>query len=43
MQRVRSAGFEVMVVGGFVRDLLLGRTPRDVDLVTNATTSQVRV
>jgi poly(A) polymerase len=33
---VRSYGFEIRVIGGAVRDLLEGRIPNDVDLVTNA-------
>ena len=32
---VRQAGGEIRLVGGAVRDLLLGRQPRDLDLVTN--------
>ncbi|MDD3886031.1 MAG: CCA tRNA nucleotidyltransferase [Victivallaceae bacterium] len=35
-QRIVSAGFECGMVGGAVRDLLLGRPPHDFDLVTSA-------
>lgn len=35
------AGFQAYIVGGCVRDLLLGRTPKDWDLTTNATPEQV--
>ncbi len=33
---LRGAGFESGLVGGCVRDLLLGRTPSDCDIVTTA-------
>ena len=35
-------GFAAYVVGGAVRDLLLGRTPKDFDVATNATPEQIR-
>ena len=34
-------GFEAYIVGGAVRDLWLGREPKDFDLVTNATPEQI--
>lgn len=34
-------GFKLFVVGGAVRDALLGKTPKDYDLATNATPDQV--
>ena len=34
-------GFEVRLVGGVVRDLLSGATPKDVDLATDATPEQM--
>src|SRR5580704_9832613 len=33
---LRKAGFEAYLVGGCVRDLLLGRKPKDWDITTNA-------
>lgn len=33
---LREAGFEAYLVGGCVRDLLIGRTPKDWDITTNA-------
>ena len=33
----RCAGFEVRIVGGAVRDWLMGETPKDIDLATTAT------
>jgi len=35
------AGYQAFLVGGCVRDLLLGRTPADYDVATNATPDQV--
>ncbi len=37
-----DAGFEAYVVGGAVRDLLLGLRPKDFDVATNATPEQVK-
>lgn len=37
-----KAGYEACLVGGGVRDLLLGREPKDFDVATNATPEQVR-
>src|SRR3989344_7506074 len=39
---LEKAGFEAWVVGGCVRDLLLGRTPKDWDVTTNATPEQIQ-
>ena len=39
---LQQAGFEAFVVGGAVRDMLLGREPKDFDVATNATPEQVR-
>jgi tRNA nucleotidyltransferase (CCA-adding enzyme) len=33
---LREGGFEAYLVGGCVRDLLIGRTPKDWDITTNA-------
>ncbi|HOP21746.1 MAG TPA: polynucleotide adenylyltransferase PcnB [Gammaproteobacteria bacterium] len=35
-------GFEAYIVGGAVRDLLLGMHPKDFDIVTNATPEQIK-
>ncbi|HFC10609.1 MAG TPA: CCA tRNA nucleotidyltransferase [Candidatus Kaiserbacteria bacterium] len=35
-KKIREAGFEVYLVGGCVRDLLLKRKPKDWDITTNA-------
>jgi poly(A) polymerase len=39
--RLRSAGFQAYLVGGCVRDLLLGKAPKDFDIATSATPAQV--
>jgi len=36
VRRLRQAGWEAYLVGGVVRDLLLGRLPHDLDIVTAA-------
>lgn len=40
--RLRKDGFEAYLVGGCVRDLLLGRTPKDWDITTNASPEQIQ-
>ena len=39
---LKEAGYSAFVVGGAVRDLLLGRDPKDFDVATNALPEQVR-
>ncbi len=39
---LREKGFEAYFVGGCVRDLLLGRTPNDWDVTTNALPDQIQ-
>jgi poly(A) polymerase len=41
VQTLRQRGFQAYLVGGCVRDLLLGREPKDYDVATNATPAQV--
>jgi poly(A) polymerase len=41
VQTLRQRGFRAYLVGGCVRDLLLGREPKDYDVATNATPEQV--
>jgi poly(A) polymerase len=40
--RLQRAGYKAYVVGGGVRDLLLGKTPKDFDISTDALPSQIR-
>ena len=42
IRRLESAGYEAYVVGGCVRDSLLGKTPNDWDITTSATPEQVK-
>jgi len=42
LYRLRGAGFQAYLVGGGVRDLLLGREPKDFDVGTDARPEQVR-
>ncbi|KRC01079.1 poly(A) polymerase [Hydrogenophaga sp. Root209] len=39
---LKQAGFEAYIVGGAVRDLLLGLRPKDFDVATSATPEQVK-
>jgi poly(A) polymerase len=41
VQTLRQRGFQAYLVGGCVRDLLLGRKPKDYDVATDATPQQV--
>ena len=42
LYRLREAGFGGYLVGGAVRDLLVGGAPKDYDVATDATPEQVR-
>ncbi len=42
LYRLRDNGFIACLVGGCVRDLLLGREPKDFDIVTDATPTQIK-
>ena len=42
LDRLVEAGFEAYLVGGCVRDLLLGRAPKDFDVATSARPEEVR-
>ncbi len=41
-KRLQDAGFEAYLVGGCVRDLLMGNKPKDWDLTTNARPEEVQ-
>lgn len=41
LRRISHAGFRVWVVGGAVRDFLLGLLPKDWDLATNASSQDI--
>jgi tRNA nucleotidyltransferase/poly(A) polymerase len=42
VRKLCAAGFEALWAGGCVRDQLLGLTPKDYDVATNATPDQIR-
>ncbi|WP_160152742.1 polynucleotide adenylyltransferase PcnB [Microbulbifer sp. ALW1] len=42
MKRLQEAGFEAYIVGGGVRDLLLGGHPKDFDVATDATPEEAK-
>ena len=42
VKTLKDAGFEAYVVGGAVRDLLVGMRPKDFDVATSATPEQVK-
>src|ERR1041385_6830078 len=42
VQRLRRYDHLAYLVGGCVRDLLLGRKPKDFDVVTNATPNEIK-
>lgn len=42
LYRLNSGGYEAYLVGGGVRDLLLGLKPKDFDIATNATPEQIK-
>ncbi|MEW6331292.1 MAG: polynucleotide adenylyltransferase PcnB [Pseudomonadota bacterium] len=42
LHRLKEAGYVSLLVGGCVRDLMLGREPKDFDVVTDARPEQIR-
>ncbi len=42
LYRLKKSGFQAYLVGGCVRDLLLGQEPKDFDVVTDASPEQVK-
>jgi poly(A) polymerase len=42
VSRLARSGFAAYLVGGCVRDLLLGRKPKDFDIATSATPSEIK-
>lgn len=40
-KKLKSAGYEAYIVGGAIRDILLNRSPKDFDLVTNAVPEEI--
>ena len=42
INRLKDVGFSAYIVGGAVRDLIVGNTPKDFDIVTDATPSRIK-
>ena len=42
LYRLHNSGYQALLVGGSVRDMLLGREPKDYDIATDATPEEVR-
>ena len=42
IERLRSEGYTAYIVGGAVRDLIVGNTPKDFDIVTNSTPTKIK-
>ena len=42
LYRLHNAGYQAYLVGGCVRDILLGKHPKDFDVTTNATPEQIK-
>src|SRR5690554_3272451 len=42
MHKINSAGFDAYLVGGSVRDMFIGKIPKDFDVATSATPEQIR-
>jgi len=42
LYQLHNAGYQALLVGGGVRDVLLGKTPKDFDIVTNAHPEEIR-
>src|SRR6478672_11732875 len=42
VRRLARSGFDAYLVGGCVRDLLLGRRPKDFDVATSATPTEIK-
>ena len=42
VKKLNKTGYEGYLVGGCIRDLLLGLEPKDFDIATNATPEQIQ-
>lgn len=42
ISHLKSFGFDAYIVGGAVRDLIIGKTPKDFDIVTNAEPARIK-
>ena len=42
IQKIEQAGYSAYVVGGAVRDLVMGKLPHDIDIATDATPQEIK-
>lgn len=42
LRRLNAKGYDAYLVGGCIRDRLMGKTPKDFDIATNATPEQIK-
>jgi len=42
VKRLKDSGFETYIVGGAVRDLIMGKKPKDFDIVTDANPTRIK-
>lgn len=42
VEHLRECGYDAYIVGGAVRDLIVGKRPKDFDIVTEATPSRIK-
>lgn len=42
LYRLKDGGYDAYLVGGCIRDIMLGLEPKDFDVVTNATPEQIK-
>jgi poly(A) polymerase len=42
LYRLHNSGFDAYLVGGCVRDIMLGKEPKDFDVTTNATPEEIK-
>ena len=42
VRKLNRAGYKAYLVGGCVRDLLVGKTPKDFDVATSATPNEIK-
>lgn len=42
VEHLKNCGYDAYIVGGAVRDLIVGKTPKDFDIVTSATPSKIK-
>lgn len=41
LRKITAKGYEALIVGGAVRDIYMGKTPKDIDIAGNATIEDI--